>query len=234
MNSLYTMTQTGLPLPAVGVEAFWRAADAWAAVLGPADRNVRLDGEVATAFLPAGVIAWTNTVTTAPLPGNHLWEQGSVTELRTGVDPNGAAPDWRTIVDLAKTADFTPDQWFAMWLHELGHPLAWNGLGPESQDRTLWDTLVRETDHGPVFVGELAMGAFGGPVPLQPDMLHVAVAGTLMFPTMALHPAIGAIELGVLGDTGVPLAAAVHVAAAQDPALPVAAPAQAEHAVWLA
>lgn len=234
MSALFTLQTEGIPLPAIALTAFWRAADLWSEVLGPENHEVHLDGVITGVALPNNVVGWGNSVVTVSI-GDHLLEQGPVTELRTGIDPNGSTPDWRITVDPVKTAGYGPTEWYEFFLHELGHSLSWNGLGPNSPDKTLWDALVRETQGGPVFIGELAMAVnHGYPVGLSPDMLHYSGIGLMSAIPQAQMPpvTIGPMELAMLGDTHVPLAAMVHGAIPQEPMM---APVASSHPdIWMA
>lgn len=230
MSALFTMQQPGSSLPASVIAGFWQAADAWSAVLGPT-RGARLDVEILTASL-SGEIAHGTSVEAVPLNRLGLWEQGAVTELRTGIDPNGSTADIRITVDPSKLTGVDP---YKLFLHEIGHALSWNGWGPNNPDQTLWDSLVRETIGGPVFVGEFAMAAnHGYPVGLSPDLLHYSGIGIMSNLPLAQMPpvGIGALDLAMLADTGVPLACVARYAAPDDPVIP--SPTAVDATVWMA
>lgn len=119
---------------------------------------------------------------------NAIYEQGVAYEIRTGVDPNGALPDVRILVngdyfytelwfDPAPTLRSTPVpvgriDAVSLFAHEIGHALAYNGWWDVAQGlmplgygstwdaNTLWDGSML------FFVGARAMSFYGGPVPV--------------------------------------------------------------------
>jgi hypothetical protein len=128
-------------------------------------------------------------------PGFDVLENGPVTEARTGVDPNGAAPD----IDLAFNArDYLPTTWFdpsgaartaavppgkidfiSAAMHETLHALGFQGYrtidGPgyggfPQPLRSTFDALTAFGAGGDpgvlYFVGPSAVARYGGPVPL--------------------------------------------------------------------
>ena len=125
--------------------------------------------------------------------GKIVSEQGWASELRTGRDPNGAAPDIELQFDPEYIATFwwdphperrkaavRPDRLEAMsvLLHELGHALAFNGwLDPVSGKLTeeegkprehvsTYDRWVRVERGSFSFHGPAALREFKKPVPL--------------------------------------------------------------------
>lgn len=125
--------------------------------------------------------------------GSTLWSQGAAYELRTGIDPNGAAPDielligidgylqnelWFDADPLSRSAAVPAHQTDAMTvlMHEFGHALGFNGwldaASGAAAGRTLstFDALVQPmaTPLGTAlfFTGAQAMAVYGGPVPL--------------------------------------------------------------------
>jgi hypothetical protein len=120
-----------------------------------------------------------------------LWAQGLAYELKTGLDPNGSAPDMLLIIGsggyLQSTLWFDsllgssgagavpPGQTdaYTVFAHEFGHALGFNGWrdgvsGALPGDyQSTFDALVQvDGSGGLVFVGTQAMALFGGPVPL--------------------------------------------------------------------
>lgn len=174
--------------------------------------------------------------------GSQLWEQGAAYELRTGVDPNGAAPDVEIVIGtdgyLQNELWFDPDpllrsvavpgaQTDAMTvlMHEFGHALGFNGWldgapgAASGSDLSTFDALVRPlaTPGGPAlfFTGALAMGVYGGPVPLTVgNFAHLgnsdASLGLDLVPDLMNGVAfyrgqrygISALDLAMLADTG--------------------------------
>lgn len=122
--------------------------------------------------------------------GRNLFEQGAAAEVRTGVDPNGAAPDVIFSLNLVYLRDelwFDPDpaaraaavpadrtDAFSVWLHEFGHAWAYNGwadgLGvPPETFWSPWDRSMRAGSPGgplPVQTGPSMVEAWGG----EPDI----------------------------------------------------------------
>lgn len=125
--------------------------------------------------------------------GSALWSQGAAYELRTGVDPNGTAPDIEIVVGidgylqnelwfdpdaLARSAAVPGDRTDAMTvlMHEFGHALGFNGwldtpwAAAAGNPLSTFDAYVQPmaTPLGTAmfFTGPQAMAVYGGPVPL--------------------------------------------------------------------
>jgi hypothetical protein len=116
-----------------------------------------------------------------------VYDQGAAAKLRTGVDPNGAAPD--AIITIGDSYlrnqlwfDSQPTAGgpvpsgkidaFSVFLHELGHVFGFNGFRdpttgqlPGAYEST-FDRFVTVRPDGIYFTGEHALAAYGGPVPL--------------------------------------------------------------------
>lgn len=148
-----------------------------------------------------------------PLPGltvaetvpGYWWYQppdvahlvaGPTYEARTGIDANGADPDAVIDIDVAKLAA-SPNAILDL-MHEIVHAYSFNG-GPGRP------SVFEDHTEGGYFVGEFAMEAFGGPVPLAPDGHHLAMPGDLMFPSDGALAGFTAVDIAILADTGVPL-----------------------------
>ena len=127
--------------------------------------------------------------------GYNVFEQGMAAEIRTGTDPNGAAPDvvirfgdaylrdelWfdpDPFARLAVVPDDRTDAYSAI-LHELGHALGFEGwrdyatgslplpAGAHGAYRSTWDEhIVVEPDATFFFTGPAAQARYGAPVPL--------------------------------------------------------------------
>ncbi len=120
--------------------------------------------------------------------GVDVFEQGVAYEIRTGWDPNGAAPDLRVLL----SDDYVTDElWFdpqpgqrwasvpaertdavSLLAHELGHALAFNGWWDPPQGQpplsygSTWDVLADYDGQALYFVGIAAVALYGGPVPV--------------------------------------------------------------------
>jgi hypothetical protein len=118
--------------------------------------------------------------------GIHTYEQGAAAEIRTGVDPNGVAPDieinlgpeyltqelWFDPNPSARTAPVAANRVDALsvLLHEFGHALSFNGwrdgatgLFPGNYQST-FDRQTSVEGGIPFFRGSNAMRVHGGPV----------------------------------------------------------------------
>lgn len=133
--------------------------------------NVPTANGTSNASSPIGTIA-----------GRTTYEQGVAYELRTGTDPNGAAPDgtvtfglaylrnelWFDPAPAARTAPVPANRTDAMSvaLHEIGHVLAYNGwadLTTGVPPATYWSTFDRWMQPGApsVITGPYAVAAWG-------------------------------------------------------------------------
>lgn len=131
--------------------------------------------------------------------GGPLYEQGVATEIRTGKDPNGDAPDVRLEIGtyyLANRLWFDPDpvmrtapvpadkvDALSVFMHEIGHALGFNGwTSPydgscSEQQKSTFDRWVRFDGTNFFFHGPQAMANYGGPVPLTyGNVFHVGNA----------------------------------------------------------
>lgn len=117
-----------------------------------------------------------------------VFEQGMTAELRTGVDPNGAAPDVQIDINPAYVYDelwFDPDpvartavvdinrtDAMSTFLHEFGHALGFNGwingtTGAYPGDyQSTYDERINFDGDNFYFNGPEATALYGGPVPL--------------------------------------------------------------------
>ncbi len=120
-----------------------------------------------------------------------VYEQGAATEIRTGTDPNGAAPDIYFNFGRDYLSDdlwFDPDPYqrsaavptdkvdaASVILHELGHAFAFNGWRDSSNGnltsdyQSTFDELVIAEGNSLYFIGEGAMREYGSKVPLTFD-----------------------------------------------------------------
>lgn len=118
----------------------------------------------------------------------NIFEQGLAYELRTGIDPNGAAADvvltfnpnylanelWFDPNPTLRSAAVASNRTDAMsvFLHEFGHAIGFNGWGdantgaPPATYRSTWDDLVSYNGTNTFFNGARAMSLYGAPVPI--------------------------------------------------------------------
>jgi hypothetical protein len=174
-----------------------------------------------------------------------LWEQGVASELRTGVDYNGAAPDaivtigggylvnnlWFDPAPNVRTAPVPSDKTDAesAFIHELGHMLAFNGWRDPvtgalpGQYESTFDRYAAAMNGNLYFTGPDAEAQYGGPVPLTSgDYQHFGNAagpGAELIDDLmngvtfydGTRYSISPLDLAVLADAGVPLAAGSDV-----------------------
>lgn len=120
--------------------------------------------------------------------GREVYEQGVAHEIRTGLDPNGAAADLRIQLNNDYAAN---ELWFdpkperrativpvertdavSLFAHELGHAIAFNGWWDEPQGRmplhygSTWDLNTYYDGSMHYFTGAAATTLHGGPVPV--------------------------------------------------------------------
>lgn len=138
----------------------------------------------------------------------NIFEQGLAYELRTGLDPNGAAADvvltfnpnylanelWFDPNPLLRSATVASNRTDAMsvFLHEFGHAIGFNGWGdavtgvPPATYRSTWDELVSFNGANTFFNGARAVSLYGAPVPITyGDNFHL---GNLPGPGASLVP----------------------------------------------
>lgn len=122
------------------------------------------------------------------MDGKECFEQAVATEIRTGNDPNGSAPDIRLEIGtnyLTHTLWLDPEPQLreatvpenrvdavSVFLHELGHTLGFNGwMNPQdgtcaAGQRSTFDQWVKFDGTNFYFHGLQAMACFGQPVPI--------------------------------------------------------------------
>jgi hypothetical protein len=186
--------------------AFYSALEAHAIAAGNAwGQYVKGNGTltVSIAFSNQGPTA-TGGSATSVFVGTHgmfnVYEQGAAGELRTGIDPNGAAPDILFNFNpnyLANELWFDPDPVArgavvpnnrtdaqSVMLHEFGHVFAFNGwrnsvtgLLPADYESTFDRWSIFDGDNF-YFLGPTAMDLYGGrPVPLTfGNIMHLGNA----------------------------------------------------------
>jgi hypothetical protein len=153
----------------------------WVRMAGTtAVRNIEI--EVRVSAIPTASATSVTTGFVAVVGGRNLFEQGMAYELRTGVDPNGAAADaivtfglaylrnelWFDPDPVARTAEVPANRTDAMSvaLHEIGHALVYNGWADITTGQpqpTYWSTFDRWMAPGAptVFIGAAAERSWG-------------------------------------------------------------------------
>lgn len=218
------------------------AAEHWIAHFDNAPASIeiilRIDYDAASGLGSGNSV----TVTKMGAAGERtIYEQGMVHELRTGRDPNGVDSDvlivlhpdylstfWLDPDPRCRTAPVPPDKLDAVtvFLHELGHAIAFNGwLDPsdgslDGDALSTYDRHVRLTGSDFVFTGPNATRLYGDPVPLartRNNYHHVGdslrgaddpLADDLMNGVRFQHGrryAISALDLAMLADASVPV-----------------------------
>ena len=152
---------------------------------GSADVAVRVD---ISSTVPRATGASATSGLVRSTPTYNVFEQGLAYELRTGIDPNGAAADvvltfnptylatelWFDPNPLLRSATVAANRTDAMsvFLHEFGHAFGFNGWGdafnaePPATYRSTWDDLVSFNGTNSFFNGARAISLYGAPVPV--------------------------------------------------------------------
>jgi hypothetical protein len=150
---------------------------------GSIEVEVRFDSSMPTVASSA-----TTAVAAGQIGGVTVYQQGVASEMMTGVDPNGAAPDaistigtsylnqlWFDPDPMSRSAPVDPTKVDALsvFTHEIGHMIALNGWkdpvsgalpGPYE---SAFDAHTAPFEGGLAFVGPTAEAVYGGPVPLS-------------------------------------------------------------------
>lgn len=120
--------------------------------------------------------------------GRNIFEQGMAYELRTGIDPNGSAPDVHLLFNpdyLSNVLWFDSDPYArkaqvnasrvdaqSVFIHEVGHALAFNGWSDVNNGSlpatyaSTWDINTSFDGQTVFFNGAQAQSVYGGPVPI--------------------------------------------------------------------
>jgi hypothetical protein len=172
--------------------------------------------------------------------GTPVYEPGTLYELRTGIDPNGAAPDAVISIDPsylrnsvwadptpADTSDAVPADrvdLVSVLRHETGHTLGIISATPGGGGATAWDTtfdqLTVAQGNGIYFVGQHALAAYGGGVPLTTltgGEAYSHLGNSLAEPAgadlmngvafyLGTRYEVSALDLAILDDIGAPVA----------------------------
>ena len=132
--------------------------------------------------IPTAEAASTTTQVVGTAGGLGVFELGAASEIRTGVDPNGAAPDARITIGTAYLKDelffgpgIVPNDKIdarSVFLHELGHIYAFSGFLNSTTGETngsfisTFDQHVRFDGTNFFFTGAAATALYKGDVPL--------------------------------------------------------------------
>ncbi|MFO1082217.1 MAG: hypothetical protein U1E23_16490 [Reyranellaceae bacterium] len=188
----------GAYVSAIKADALY-AANVWVSLLpATAATSASIDIEVDIANTPSKT-ANGRAATTVPLftRGDVTTQLlGTLSELQTGIDPNGAAADVLinidpTYIDTWVLFDPTPVSLtvpsnkvdsIEVFEHEIGHGLGLNGFldwstGQATTAKSTFDLYVRMIGGVPYFIGPNAQSVYGGPVPLTiGNLYHVGNA----------------------------------------------------------
>lgn len=149
--------------------------------------------EIAVKFsLTGDAVASGRSLTTSLIRNDGkfgVYETGTIAELRTGIDPNGASPDIEFDIDpndLANLLWFDPSPLsrttpvptnkidaVSVFLHEFGHAIAFNGWKSDTNGtlpgnyQSTFDEQVRFDGTNFFFTGPRATAVYGAPVPLN-------------------------------------------------------------------
>ena len=153
--------------------SFLSAGQEWSQFLvgtGTIDTVISFNPSIPTADSASAIFVPTGTV--GP---RTLVEQGAANEIRTGMDPNGAAADARLRIG----TNYLTNQLFfgagpipsnktdaeSVFLHELGHIFAFNGPNDVNFTSTFGQYVVFDGAN-PFFAGPAATALYGDEVPL--------------------------------------------------------------------
>lgn len=162
----------------------------------------------------------TSTAFVRSEPAYDVFEPGAAAEVRTGDDPNGDFPDAEVImgVNFLDSLWFDPDpetrtapvgdlDAYSVFLHELGHVLAFNGwrdtFGGELPGiASPFDEATVGNGGAFFFEGPRATAVFGDSVPLDASIFHFDLSDELMKATASFRTRhfISDLDLAVLED----------------------------------
>jgi hypothetical protein len=166
--------------------------------LGNLDIQVRIAQPILPDVLATGGAGASSFAFRWPLVGRTVdqFDAVTLTEVRTGVDRNGAAADIIITIDPDKLNQAVGSLWFdpnpfdadhrvpanltdglSVLTHEIGHGLGFQGYRNNSTGAfttvvSPFDTFVVFVNGSPFFDGPNAVSAYGGLVPLTPGNLY--------------------------------------------------------------
>lgn len=208
--------------------------NAWAFGLAPSVASIEIQFHLVTNFANRGGGRSLASQPIGVVGSRTLVSDGANFEMRTGIDPNGAAPDIEVFFDV----DFLTQYYWVNPLdgskppagktdlvsviaHEVGHALGFNGFRNSVTTElnpgflSSFDSNVEIVSGQPVFVGFNAVAVYGRPVPLTSgNLFHLGNQGgagsdlisALMngFVLPFGNPQPTLIDLAVLSDVGLP------------------------------
>ena len=142
-----------------------------------------------------------------------LYVPNTITEIRTGTDPNGSEPD----INISVGSDYNDRLFYdatstqtvpsgridavSVFAHEIGH-----GLGILSLAPSAFSNALRTVNGATVFTGANAQIANGGPVPMLSDSAHVNLTDLMnATATNGRRESVSDVDLGILQDLGIPI-----------------------------
>jgi hypothetical protein len=167
--------------PAISSTAIEAGQD-WANFLVASNAAIEID----VLFDPTTTRAGGRSLALVPsgsIPGHSVFQHGVASEIITGIDPNGSAPD----LELRFQPSYLTGELFfgpgpiptnktdalSVLRHEIGHALAFNGFVDKATGQvppffpaTTFDALTTFDGTNDFFTGPHAEALYGGPVPL--------------------------------------------------------------------
>ncbi len=167
----------------------------WAPALAESAGSIEIRFHIVTGYADRGGGRSVVSVNTGSNGGVNYVDQGAAFELRTGIDPNGDAPDIEVFFDadyLAANYWINPltgalapsnkNDLVQVIAHEIGHALGFNGFAADEAHAnsfaSRFDQLVVHQNGQAYFSGANAVALNGGLIPLTANnMFHVGHGG---------------------------------------------------------